>query len=225
VGAFADGASSAASFYQPRGVSYSPDGSTLAVADGANARVRLIDVATGAVTTLAGSGSGAFADGTGSAASFWNPYDVAYSPDGSTIAVADTGNNGVRLIDVATGAVTTLAGDGTRGYSGGGFADGTGSAALFRHPQGLDYSPDGSTIAVADSGNHRVRLIDVAEGAVTMLAGSGTWAFADGTGSTASFASPRGLAYSADGSTIAVADSDKCRVRLIDVATAAVTTN
>jgi hypothetical protein len=66
---------------------------------------------TGAVTTLAGSGSGVdFADGTGGDASFRNPEDVAYSPDGSTIAVADYSNSCVRLIDVATGAVTTLAG-------------------------------------------------------------------------------------------------------------------
>jgi DNA-binding beta-propeller fold protein YncE len=50
------------------------------------------------VTTLAGSGSGTFADGTGSAASFNQPTGVAYSTDGSTIAVVDISNNRVRLI-------------------------------------------------------------------------------------------------------------------------------
>jgi DNA-binding beta-propeller fold protein YncE len=124
--------------------------------------------------------------------------------------VGDKKNNRVRLIDVATGAVTTLAGSGSDA-----FADGTGSAASFNFPAGLAYSPDGSTIAVADRYNHRVRLVDVATGAVTTLAGSGNQAFGDGTGSAASFSSPSGLAYSADGSTIAVVDYENNRVREI----------
>jgi DNA-binding beta-propeller fold protein YncE len=229
-------------------VAYSPDGSTIAVSDPWARLVRLIDRATGVVTTLAGSGTApyatwilrgetasyaAFADGIGSAASFNGPTDLAYSSDGSTIAVADTGNYRVRLIDVATGAVTTLAGSGSmaaeaaRGGStvvGGVFADGIGTAASFYGPQGVAYSPDDSTIAVADSGNKRVRLIDVATGAVTTLAGSGTATFADGIGSAASFSTPKDVVYSPDGSTIAVADSSANRVRLIDVATGAVTT-
>jgi DNA-binding beta-propeller fold protein YncE len=170
-------------------VAYSSDGSTIAVADQVNHRVRLIDVATGAVTTIAGSGSSTFADGTGSAASFDYPPGVAFSPDGSTIAVADTDNQRVRLINVATGAVTTIAGSGS-----GTFADGTGSAASFYQPFGVAYSADGSTIAVADYSNNRVRLIDVAMRTVTTIAGSGTGTFADGTGSAASFRYPSGVA-------------------------------
>jgi DNA-binding beta-propeller fold protein YncE len=217
--AFADGIGSAASFQYPSGVDFSPDGSTIAVADGIHHRVRLINVATGAVTTIAGSGSAAFADGTGSAASFNRPYGVAYSPDSSTIAVADWWNHRVRLINVATGAVTTIAGSGSAA-----FADGIGSAASFNRPYGVAYSPDGSTIAVADLHNHRVRLINVATGAVTTIAGSGSAAFADGTGSAASFNSPARVAYSPDSSTIAVVDRSNQRVRLINVATGAVTT-
>jgi DNA-binding beta-propeller fold protein YncE len=206
----ADGTGSAASFEGPYDVAYSPDGSTIAVAGQFNHRVRLIDVATGAVRTIAGSGNSTFADGTGSAASFNRPTGVAYSADGSTIAVPDQWNHRVRLIDVATGAVTKIAG--------------SGSAASFNWPTSVTYSPDGSTIAVADTENHRVRLIDVATGAVTTIAGSGSGTFADGTGSAASFYYPKGLAYSPDGSTIAVPDQWKHRVRLIDVATGAVTT-
>eukprot|EP00666_Eupelagonemidae_sp_cell4sb_P018092 gene18092-biopygen34493 len=61
---------------------------------------------------LAGSGAAGFADGTGAAAAFSDPFGVAYSPDGATIAVADMGNNRVRLVAVGTGAVSTLAGSG-----------------------------------------------------------------------------------------------------------------
>jgi DNA-binding beta-propeller fold protein YncE len=233
-GAYADGTGSAASFNGPGGTAYSPDGSTIAVVEQTNARVRLIDVATGAVTTLAGNGvtvtseeyyagtnlpCGVGCSSTGSAARFWNPFDVDYSPDGSTIALADSASYCVRLIDVATATVTTLAGSGRSAY-----ADGTGSAASFKSPRALDYSPDGSTIVVPDSGDNRVRLIDVATGAVTTLAGDGNGRCYDGTGTAASFWSPYGAAYSPDGSTIAVADGNCQRVRLIDVATAAVTT-
>jgi hypothetical protein len=78
---------------------------------------------TGAVTTLAGSGGGTFADGTGTAASFWSPMSVAYSTDGSTIAVADYFNHRVRLVVVAMRSVTTLAGSGSAT-----FTDGIGTA-------------------------------------------------------------------------------------------------
>jgi DNA-binding beta-propeller fold protein YncE len=80
----------------------------------------------GAVTTLAGSGSRTFADGTGTAASFFYPMGVAWSPDGSKVVVADQSNHRVRLIVVATQVVTTLAGSGSATY-----ADGTGTAASF----------------------------------------------------------------------------------------------
>ena len=64
------------------------------------------------VSTLAGSGSNAFADATGTAASFNEPKGVAISPDGATLYVADALNHGVRVVDVATRVVTTLAGSG-----------------------------------------------------------------------------------------------------------------
>jgi DNA-binding beta-propeller fold protein YncE len=97
----------------------------------------------GTVTTLAGGGSGAFADGTSAAASFYSPRGVAFSPDQTLVAVADMRNNLIRLIAVATGAVSTLAGSGSAA-----FADGTGAAASFNNPYGVAFSPDQTLIAV-----------------------------------------------------------------------------
>jgi DNA-binding beta-propeller fold protein YncE len=82
--------------------------------------------------------SATYTDGTGTAASFNQLFGVAWSPDGSKVAVADSFNYRVRLIAVATQVVTTLAG------SGSGYADGTGTAASFNQPRGVDWSPDGS---------------------------------------------------------------------------------
>eukprot|EP00666_Eupelagonemidae_sp_cell4sb_P017809 gene17809-biopygen22946 len=72
------GTGAAAAFNEPLGVAYSPDGATVAIADKLNQRIRLVAAATGAVTTLAGSGADAFADGTGAAAAFNKVLGVTY---------------------------------------------------------------------------------------------------------------------------------------------------
>ena len=93
----------------PTGIALSRDGATLFVADTVNHKIRQVDVATGAVTTLAGSGEEGDADGVGAAAQFNVPQRLALSSDGATLFIADSGNDKIRQLDVATGAVTTLA--------------------------------------------------------------------------------------------------------------------
>jgi DNA-binding beta-propeller fold protein YncE len=183
----------------------------------------------GQVTTLAGSDStDTFADGVGAAAIFWYPVNANFSPDGTKVAVADMSNGKIRLIEVATGNVTTLAGSGRRVVTDDGeidaFADGVGAAASFWYPLDANFSPDGTKLVVADSSNNRIRLIVVATAEVTTLAGSGSAAFADGVGASAAFKGPKGASYSPDGTKVVVADTDNDRIRLIAVATAQVTT-
>jgi hypothetical protein len=160
---------------------------------------------TGVVTTLAGSGSPAFADGTGTGASFYAPSGVALLPNGN-IVVSDLVNHRIRLVTPA-GVVTTIAGSGSPA-----FADGTGAGASFYQPHGVGVLPNGN-ILVGDSGNNRIRLITPA-GVVTTLAGSGSPAFADGTGTGASFNSPRQFAVLSNG-TIVVVDTGNHRIRLV----------
>jgi sugar lactone lactonase YvrE len=124
------------------------------------------------------------------------------------IYVADVLNNTIRKITPA-GVVTTIAG--TAGTSGS--ADGTGSAATFNLPQGLAVDASGN-IYVADVLNNTIRKITPA-GVVTTIAGTpGTSGSADGTGSAASFNSPRGLAVDASGN-IYAADNGNNTIRQI----------
>jgi Bacterial Ig-like domain/Secretion system C-terminal sorting domain/NHL repeat len=198
---FADGTGTAAQFNRPFGVAVDGSG-TVYVADYFNHRIRKITVA-GEVTTLAGSGTAGFADGTGTAAQFNRPYGVAVDGLG-TVYVTDSSNNRIRKI-TAAGEVTTLAG------SGFGYADGAGTAAQFRGPQGIAVDEAG-TVYVVDNSNYRIRKITAA-GVVSTLAGSG-FGYADGTGTVAQFWNPAGVAVDGSG-TVYVADYGNNRIRKI----------
>ena len=169
------------------------------------------------VSTLAGSaGSSETTDGTGTAARFNNPWGlVSY---GGYLYIADTSNNSIRKMEIETGAVTTFAGS-TSGESGS--VDGTGTSASFSNPTGI--ATDGSNLYVADGTNHTIRKIVLSSGVVSTLAGTaGSSGTSDGTGTSALFYTPYGLAC--DGSNLYVSDYDKNNIRKIVINTGAVTT-
>jgi len=168
------------------------------VADTGNHRIRKI-TATGQVTTLAGSGTSGFADGTGAAAQFDRPGGVAVDGAGN-VYVADTFNNRIRKI-TATGEVTTL------------LTNVTGIVPVLA-PGGVAVDGAGN-VYVADTGSHRIRKI-TATGQVSILAGSGTGDFGnhDGTGVDAQFHSPSGVAVDGAGN-VYVADTNNSWIRKI----------
>lgn len=206
-----NGIGAVASFYLPAGIT--TDGAYLYIADTYNHKIRKIEITTGAVTTLAGSGMQGSSDGTGAAASFYRPYDI--TTDGAHLYVADTYNHKIRKIEITTGVVTTLAGSGPLAGS----ADGTGAAAGFFMPSGI--TADGTYLYVADTDNHKIRKIEIATAVVTTLAGRGSKGSADGIGTAASFNYPDGI--TTDGTHLYVADFDNDAIRKIEIATAAVT--
>ncbi|HEY0747819.1 MAG TPA: hypothetical protein VGD63_14055 [Steroidobacteraceae bacterium] len=182
------------------------------VADTVNNLIRLITVGalsvstanTGVVTTIAGSGAAGHVDGTGSAASFNEPFGVSFNFAGA-LYVDDYQNESLRSVTTAGVVSTTLSAIGT--------SDGTGSAALFNAPYGVAVDSTGANIYVADTGNNEIRVISQA-GAVTTFAGNPTEGHADGTGALASFSTPRGVAVDATGN-VYVADYANNEVRKI----------
>ena len=164
-----DGTGSAAGFYSPIGIT--TDGVNLFIADAANNQIRQAVIATGAVTTIAGGGSGYNAtwspnyakpgalDGIGLATSFSTPKWI--TTDGTNLYVTDQANFKIRKIVIATGVVSTLAGSGTPGS-----VDGAGTAASFSALEGI--TTDGLNLYVVDGG--KIRQIVITTGAVSTLA-------------------------------------------------------
>ena len=198
-----NGVGTAAAFKLPCGVAVLASG-VIIVADAFNNLIRTV-APSGAVATLAGSVAGGSSNGVGTAASFNWPYGVAADPIGNAI-VADSWNNAIRKVS-PSGAVTTVAGGAAAAW-----ADGMGSAARFNMPAGVAVDAAG-TIFVADTSNHRIRAV-APNGAVSTLAGSGSGAWADGTGAMASFFNPYGVAVDASG-IVYVADYSNHRVRRV----------
>jgi hypothetical protein len=206
---FADGTGAAARFNSPNGIVAA--GADLFVGDSENRVIRKIAIATGAVTTAAGTPATGCADGPAATALFLNPVGV--TTDGLNLFVADAGNYTIRKIEIATGTVTTLAG--SPGQAG--ITDATGPAARFQYLQGI--TTDGASLYVTDSA--RVRKVEIATGVVTTLAGStGKWAIIDGTGPDAGFSYARDI--TTDGTNLFVTDSSA--IRKIVIATGVVTT-
>ena len=159
---FADGVGTAALFNSPAGL-YDDGAGTLYIADAANFVVRKMTLASATVSTYAGANSMGASDGTGTQARFAAPSGLAV--DGSTAYVADTGNDTIRAVDLATGNVTTLAG--AAGQSG--HVDGAMAAARFHGPQGLALDDASKLLYVADTINRAIRRIDLGKGVVSTL--------------------------------------------------------
>jgi sugar lactone lactonase YvrE len=172
------------------GMVYDAANQTIYISDALRNQIEQFKLGGYLVTSLAGSGVAGHADGTGAAAEFNNPRGLAMSADGATLYVADFGNNLIRAVTVATGAVTTVAGQWNIYRS----TDGVGTAATFCEPAGMAIDPAGANLYVSDYCGDVIRRIALPSLTVTTVAGSGAAGQADGPAASATFASLSGLA-------------------------------
>lgn len=180
------------------------------ISDQANQRIRKVDTDM-KISTFAGSGDEAFADGVGTAASFNLPKGsnatpggkLAISPDKTYLVMADTKNNRIRKIDLATAEVTTIAGTGEQGYSG---DNGPATQAKLYWPSDVAVGADGA-VYIADSKNNVIRKIRT-NGIITTIAGTGEAGYSPtGTKATeAKLNKPAGVFMASDG-TLYIADT------------------
>ncbi len=206
----------AATFNNPYGLAIDASGIAY-VGDSTNHRVRQIDLSTGAVSTLAGSGTAASTNGTGTSAAFSSPFYLALDGLGN-LYVTDSGTHLIRKVVLATQDVTTVAGTGAAGA-----VDGVGIAASFNQPYGVACDASGNAF-VADSGNHRIRKIVLSSAMVTTLAGSVAPSAANGVGAAAGFSTPINVVMDSSGTLLFVADFGNSLIRQIVIATQTVTT-
>jgi hypothetical protein len=195
-----DGTGSAARLGYPMGMAWM-DATHIVFADSSSQAIRVLDVTTGAVTTLAVTHGGDDTDGPAlTTASFYWPTSVAVAPDGRIFFVASyTGSLKVIGTD-ASRTVTTLVSGGL------GFADGTGTGARLQPQAGLLWL--GNALIVSDPGSRRLRWVSPGATAgstiVKSWAGTGAAGANDGPGSSASFEVPLGLWRGKDGNVYVV---------------------
>jgi Fibronectin type III domain len=201
----------------PAGIAVGPDGTTYLANTNANTVLTLpLPTSSALATTFAGSFTGFGESGDGGLATnstLSKPTGIAVDSAGN-VFISDTGDNVVREVNATTGDISTVAGDGTAGFSGDG---GQGTAAELNTPEGLAVSGSGSneTLYIADSGNDVIRALNVSTGVITTLAGQGQSAGYAGDGGPATSAElnqPMGVAVDSQGN-LYIADSGNDVIR------------
>ena len=177
---------------------------------------------TGIITTIAGNGIAGYSGDGGLAtnAELNNPYGVAVDSNGN-IYIADTNNNRIRKVNSTTGIITTIAGNGTAGYSGDG---GLATNAELYYPYGVAVDSNGN-IYIADTYNNRIRKVNSTTGIITTIAGNGTAGYSGdgGPATNAQLNYPYGVAVDSSGN-IYIADTDNNRIRKVNSTTGIITT-
>jgi sugar lactone lactonase YvrE len=214
-----NGPGPAASLYYPNGVALDRGGA-LFIADTYNHRVRRVDAKTGGINTVAGNGSLGYSgeNGPATSASLNYPQEVAVDTAGN-LFIADESNH-IRRVDVTTGFITTVAGNGTAGYNG----DNILATSAGMRPFGVALD-DAGNLFIADSYNYRIRRVDAVTGFITTVAGNGTAAYSgdDGPATMASLNVPQKVTVDSAGN-LFIADSNNYRVRRVDAVTQTITT-
>lgn len=179
-------------------------------------QVWVVDLLHDRAYPYAGTGEEARRDGDVRSAAFAQPSGLALHHD--TLYVADAESNCIRAVALPpVNTVTTLSGGDLFEF---GDRDGAGDRARLQHPLGVAVH-DGR-VFIADTYNHKIKVLDPASGQVTTLAGTGVAGHADGAAERAQFNEPGGL--SAAGGRLFVADTNNHAIRSIDLATGHVDT-
>lgn len=216
----ADGKGANASFSFPSGLALDSKQQLLYVSDQNTALIRVVSLADGGVTTIAGDkneNEKRHADGKGLSAVFGAPVGLGLDTARQVLYVADRWGNRLRAINLDKASAQYLDVSTVAGAAEAGCVDGKGAAVRFDSPNGLAVDVARGLVYVADNQNHKIRVVNVADGSVSTIAGSGKKGFADGKGASAAFNWPKGLALDAAKQLIYVTDQDNHRVRVVDL--------
>ena len=163
------GPANAAQLDSPQGLAFDGSGN-LYIADTRNHRIRKVDVATGIITTVAGTGVPGYSGDQLPALGLQLSMPTALAADSAgNLYIADSNNHRIRKLDVSSGMLTTIAGNGVQADAG---DNGPAPAASIDTPTGLTIDSAGN-LYLADTHNHRIRRVDAISGVITTVAGGG----------------------------------------------------
>ena len=201
------GAATSAQLNSPSGVTVDAAGN-IYIADQFNNRIRKVN-SSGVISTVAGNGTQGFSGDGGAATSaqLYSSGGVAVDAAGN-IYIADNGNNVIRKVNT-NGIISTIAGNGTQGFSGDG---GAATSANLSYPTGLEVDASGN-IYIAEGSTNRIRKVN-SSGIISTIAGNGIIGFSGdgGVATSANLYNPTGVAVDVSGN-IYIADENNKRVR------------
>ena len=192
----------------------------LYIADSWNHCVRKVDAATGVISTIAGTGQKGFSGDGGPAtkATFDFVMCITLNPTNDVLHIADLNNRRIRAVDLKSGLVTTVAGNGRKG------APKDGDPAIqspLVDPRAVAQDSKGN-LWILERGGHALRVV-LPNGTIQTVAGTGTQGFVDGPGRTSQFGSPKHLCVD-EADNVYIADDENSAIRRFDSKTHEVTT-
>lgn len=192
----------------------------LYIADSWNHCIRKVDLKTGIITTVAGTGEKGFAGDGGSArhALFDHVMCITLTPDDRTLHIADLGNRRIRAFNPGSGSIDTVAGTGQKGIPENGVSA---KASPLMDPRAVAADHLGN-IYILERGGHSLRVVRP-DGTIATVAGTGKSGFNDGPGSLAQFASPKHICVD-DLGNVYVADDANKAIRRYSATTGEVST-
>lgn len=196
----------------PFGVVFDTQGN-LYISDAGNRCIRKVDVVSGIITTIAGTGVGGFSGDGGLAtkAMLFCPESIAFDAH-ENLYITDYGNHRIRRIDSNTGIISTVAGTGTNGFRG---DNGLAVNAYLSGPKGIALDAQGN-LYFSDTNNNRIRKIDVKTGIISTVVGNGVRGYSGDNGSAvnAQLFTPIGVTIDSQGN-LFIADHTNNRIRSV----------
>jgi len=203
-----------ATFNLPHEIRFDAAGN-LYIADMMNHAVRRVDARTRVITTFAGTGQPGYTGDGGPAAQaqFKQPHSIQFDPHGD-LYICDIGNHVIRKVDMKTGVIATIAGNGQPGPTPDG-APITGTP--LNGPRSMDFDAAGNLWLATREGNQVFKL-DFKAGKIQHVAGTGKKGFTGngGPAKLATLSGPKGLAVAPNGN-VCLADTESHSIRMIDV--------
>jgi trimeric autotransporter adhesin len=207
----------AASLSSPSKTAIDPLSRNVYIADSGNARIRMVAVKNGFISTVVGNGQFGYTGDGGPATSAALGYPSGLAVDTSgNLYISDILENCVRMMKKSTGIITTVAGTGVFGYSGDG---GLATIAKLKGPAGIAVDAISGDLFIAGAGSNRIRKVMKSTGFISTVAGNGQFRYTGdgGPAINATFCGPGSVALDASSGMMFIADVDNNVVRAVNM--------